>query len=70
MTSGFLFRVDRYNANIYRFGNYIGEPEESDEEHVEPTYVNQYLDDDEEEEAQAANDQQLMDLDGMKQDTS
>ncbi|GAM82702.1 hypothetical protein ANO11243_006860 [Dothideomycetidae sp. 11243] len=45
------------------FGNYIGEPEESEEEDVAPTNVHQYLDDDEEEEAEQTNEQQLMELD-------
>lgn len=49
-----------------RFGNYIGEAEESEGEDAVPTNINQYLDEDEEEEAAAVNDQQLMEVDGTQ----
>ncbi|GAB7341944.1 hypothetical protein MBLNU457_g0247t1 [Dothideomycetes sp. NU457] len=46
------------------FGNYIGEPEESEEELDAADNVNQYLDDDEADDVEAAaNDQQLMEVD-------
>jgi len=46
------------------FGNYIGEPEESEEELEVVDNVNQYLDDDESDDVEAAaNDQQLMEVD-------
>jgi len=49
-----------------RFGNYIGEVDESDEEDLQQaTAADAYLDDDDDqdEEEAVANDQQLMDLD-------
>ncbi|KAF2224316.1 elongation factor 2 [Elsinoe ampelina] len=50
--------------NLYdEFGNYIGEVDESEEEDAAPANVNQYLDDDEEAEAEEVNDQQLMEVD-------
>jgi len=46
------------------FGNYIGEPEDSEDELEVAGNVNQYLDDEEEEDGEAAaNDQQLMEVD-------
>lgn len=48
-----------------RFGNYIGEPEESEVEEDTADNVNQYMYDEEaEEESAAVNDQQLMEVDG------
>lgn len=50
---------------ICRFGNFIGEAEESEEElQHEGTAANAYIYDEEPEEEAAANDQQLMELDG------
>ena len=55
-----------------RFGNYIGEPEGSEvEDEQVADKAQQYLDDNEEEDvAAAANDQQLMEVDGMSQSSS
>ena len=51
--------------NFCRFGNFIGEPEESDVEEEVADDANQYLYDDEEPDADAeVNDQQLMEVDG------
>lgn len=54
---------------LFRFGNFIGEPEESDVEEDVTDDANRYLyDDDEADEdaaaTAAANDQQLMEIDG------
>lgn len=47
-----------------RFGNYIGEPEESEVEEEVADNVNQYMYDDEADEGPVVNDQQLMEVDG------
>lgn len=53
------------SLKIDRFGNFIGEAEESEEESQhETTAADPYLDDEEEEEEAAVNNQQLMELDG------
>jgi len=50
-----------------RFGNFIGEPEDSDIEQEQDVDANDYLyDQDEQDEGAAANDQQLMEVDGMR----
>jgi hypothetical protein len=50
-----------------RFGNFIGEPEDSDIEQEQDVDANDYLyDQDEQDEAAAVNDQQLMEVDGMR----
>lgn len=46
-----------------RFGNYIGEPEEEEEDDVAAPAADQYLDEDEAEEDMVANDQALMEVD-------
>lgn len=65
-TSEFLYLAHITLTDSRRFGNYIGEAEESEEEDAAPTHINQYLDDDDEEEAEVVNDQQLMEVDGME----
>ena len=54
-------------ADARRFGNFIGEADESEEaESVhEPTAADAYLDDDEAEEDVEINNQQLMEVDGI-----
>lgn len=50
----------------YRFGNYIGEAEESEEESEHGRdHVDAYVDNDAPEDGAEGNDQQLMELDGM-----
>jgi hypothetical protein len=50
-----------------RFGNFIGEPEDSDVEQEQDVDANDYLyDQDDQDDAAAANDQQLMEVDGMR----
>lgn len=54
---------------LFRFGNFIGEPEESDVEEDVTDDANRYLYDDDESDEDAAatavaNDQQLMEIDG------
>ena len=50
-----------------RFGNFIGEAEESEEESQQGVSgVDAYLDDEDVEEQATVNDQQLMEVDGMK----
>ena len=52
-------------TRVHRFGNFIGEAEESEEEsQPEVNGGNAYLDDDEAEEEAAENNQQLMEVDG------
>jgi len=54
-------------ANAIRFGNYIGEPGESDVEEEAADDVKQYMFDDEaEEEAPEVTGQELMELDGKQ----
>ena len=53
-------------TSAYRFGNFIGEAEESEEESQNGVNgADAYLDDDEVENDAVDNDQQLMQLDGM-----
>lgn len=50
-----------------RFGNFIGEPEDSDIEQEQDVDANDYLyDQDEPDEVTAAHDQQLMEVDGTR----
>ena len=66
MSKSFTCICLRTIADDTRFGNFIGEPEESDEESQhEANGHDTYVFDNESEEDGAPNDQQLMEIDGI-----
>lgn len=58
-------RAQCANAHVFRFGNFIGEAEESEEESQDGAHVGGYVYDEDDEEEGPPNDQQLMQIDGI-----
>lgn len=71
MSKSFTCILPRKRADGPRFGNFIGEPVESDEESQHGANGHDtYVFDNESDEDGAPNDQQLMEIDGMDKATS